>query len=567
MKIFQIIITRYIGIFWDFYSWAISIPIATLLRYDVEVDTNLMLTAVNFGIFLGMIQILVGFILRAIKGKFVRGSFDEIFGLSFIVGVVVLIAVVTLNLVKPQILPRSVPFIGGSFALGMMLAGRFILRAYKRRLSLNKNGNLVLIYGAGISGDQIVRQMLYTSESIYTPVGFLDDDSSKRNLRIHGVRVLGTLSDLEKLVIKLNVSTLVVAISGITAAKLLKIDRRCSAIKVKLRVIPTTSDILGRGVKLGDISEVTSEDLLGRRPIKTDETSIKSFLNAKRVLITGAGGSIGSELTRQVYRYEPSIVGILDRDESAIHDVQLSIDGQGLLSDENLILADIRDKERLVEIFDIYRPEIVFHAAALKHLPLLERYPDEAYKTNVLGTQNVLAAASMFDVKTFINISTDKAADPTSVLGKTKLETERLTAQVKNSSDQRYISVRFGNVLGSRGSVTTTFRFQIEKGGPITVTDPEVTRYFMTIPEAVHLVLQASVLGEHGETLILDMGKPVKILDVAKQMIEKSGRDIKIIFTGLRQGEKINEDLFSIDEQIENRRHPLISHTRVKDHQ
>jgi FlaA1/EpsC-like NDP-sugar epimerase len=437
------------------------------------------------------------------------------------------------------------------------------LRSYRQRFKFNKNGELVLIYGAGDSGDQIVRQMLYTKESLYIPVGFLDDDQLKRNLRIHGVRVLGTLTDLEKFVTKFNASTLVVAISGIYAADLLKIDRRCSALNVKLRVIPTTTEIIGKGVKLGDISEVTNDDLLGRRPIKTDGTSIKSFLKGKRVLITGAGGSIGSELTRQVYRYEPSIVGILDRDESAIHEVQLSIDGEGLLTSENLILADIRDKDRIVEIFDTFKPEIVFHAAALKHLPLLERYPDEAHKTNVVGTQNVLAAAAMFEVNTFINISTDKAADPTSVLGRTKLETERLTAQVKTSGSQRYVSVRFGNVLGSRGSVTTAFRYQIEKGGPVTVTDPEVTRYFMTIPEAVHLVLQAAVLGEHGETLILDMGNPVKILDVAKQMIEKSGRDIKIVFTGLRDGEKLNENLFSANEKSEKRKHPLISHTRI----
>jgi dTDP-glucose 4,6-dehydratase len=564
MTKFQIVMRRVIQNLWDFFSWTLSIPIATLLRYDIEVGNNVLLTALKFGIYLGVIQVTISFTLQAIRGRFVIGSFDEIFSLSFGTGLVVLIGFLSLTFNKYIILPRSVPFIAGSFALGMMLAGRFLLRSYRQRFKVNKNGELVLIYGAGDSGDQIVRQMLYTKESLYIPVGFLDDDQSKRNLRIHGVRVLGTLTDLEKFVTKFNASTLVVAISGIYAADLLKIDRRCSVLNVKLRVIPTTTEIIGKGVKLGDISEVTNDDLLGRRPIKTDETSIKSFLKGKRVLITGAGGSIGAELTRQVYRYEPSIVGILDRDESAIHEVQLSIDGEGLLTNENLILADIRDKERIVEIFNTFKPEIVFHAAALKHLPLLERYPDEAHKTNVVGTQNVLAAAAMFEVNTFINISTDKAADPTSVLGRTKLETERLTGQVKTSSSQRYISVRFGNVLGSRGSVTTAFRYQIEKGGPVTVTDPEVTRYFMTIPEAVHLVLQAAVIGEHGETLILDMGNPVKILDVAKQMIEKSGRDIEIIFTGLRDGEKLNENLFSANEQSEKRQHPLISHTRVK---
>ena len=255
---------------------------------------------------------------------------------------------------------------------------------------------------------------------------------------------------------------------------------------------------------------------------------------------------------------------MLDRDESALHAVQLSIDGRGLLDSDDLILADIRDSERMLEVMEKVRPDIVFHAAALKHLPLLERFPDEAHKTNVLGTQNVLNACLTVGVNVFVNISTDKAADPGCTLGRTKLMTERMTAGIAPVNGERFMSVRFGNVLGSRGSVLTAFRHQIAHGGPVTVTDPEVTRYFMTIPEAVHLVLQATVIGEHAETLILDMGDPVKIKDVARQMIEKSGREIKIIYTGLRPGEKPSEVLFGREENAVSKFHPLIFHTRVE---
>ena len=262
-------------------------------------------------------------------------------------------------------------------------------------------------------------------------------------------------------------------------------------------------------------------------------------------------------------RYSPAQLFLLDRDESALHAVQLTLDGSGTLMSENLVLADIRDAARVVEVFEEIQPQVVFHAAALKHLPLLERFPGEALKTNVLGTRNVLAAARQTSVDVFVNISTDKAADPSSVLGYSKLLTERMTAGMPAGAGAKYVSVRFGNVLGSRGSVVETFRYQIAHGGPVTVTDERVTRFFMTVREAVHLVLQASVLGSHGETLILDMGNPVRIVDVARQMIRRSGRDIEIRFTGLRQGEKLNEVLVAAGETDDRRLHPLVSHTRV----
>ena len=315
---------------------------------------------------------------------------------------------------------------------------------------------------------------------------------------------------------------------------------------------------------LGDISKVTEEDLLGRRPIHTEESGIAAMLAGRRVLITGAGGSIGSELARQVHRYGPAYLGLLDRDESALHAVQLSIQGRALLDSDDLILADIRDGARIRTAMAHVMPDVVIHAAALKHMPMLERSPDEAFKTNVLGTRNVLIAARECGVPIFVNISTDKAADPENVLGYSKKMTERLTAGMQAPIDGRYLSVRFGNVLGSRGSVLTAFRAQIATGGPVTVTDPEVTRYFMTIPEAVHLVLQAATIGSDAETLILDMGTPVRIADVARHMIGKSGRDIAIVYTGLRKGEKLHEVLAGADEVGERTEHSLITQVCVK---
>lgn len=308
-----------------------------------------------------------------------------------------------------------------------------------------------------------------------------------------------------------------------------------------------------------DLRDIDVTDLLGRDPVDTDVVACARFLQGKRVLVTGAGGSIGSELCRQLVGFEPAKVLMLDRDESALHSLQLSMTGRALLDTEDVILADIRDSDALQRIFQRHRPHVVFHAAALKHLPMLEQYPEEAWKTNVLGTANVLDAARAVGVEVFVNISTDKAANPSSVLGYSKRIAERLTAGVARETPGKYVSVRFGNVLGSRGSVLPVFAEQIARGGPVTVTDPGVTRFFMMIPEACQLVIQATAVGGNGEALVLDMGQPVRILDVAQQMIEMSGRhDVAIDFTGLREGEKMHEELMGDWEGRRTTSHQLI---------
>ena len=548
---------------WDAGAWLVGTMAAWSLRFDFQPDFAQVRPVVALAIFFILGQLILGHAFQLYRGRYRVGSIDEVSGVTLTVLILVTLATLCVLFFMPAGVPRSIPAIAGALALGVMLSGRVALRLYRMRFVGTDVGARTLVYGAGHTGEHLVRLMLSDPAKTFHPVGVLDDDRDKQRLRSYGVRVLGMNQDLERVVVRTEATVLVVAMTRISAAQLRDLDRRCLVLGVELRVIPTGNQLLTEGVQLGDIAGVTVEDMLGRRPIEADEAGISDLLRGKRVLITGAGGSIGSELSRQVSRYEPAFMGVLDRDESAIQAVQMSIKGHGLLGDEDLILADIRDADRLSEVFAAVRPDIVFHAAALKHLSLLESFPEEAFKTNVLGTQNVLDAAVASGTTTFVNISTDKAADPTSVLGMSKLVTERLTAGADPKGSRRFLSVRFGNVLGSRGSVLNLFREQIISGGPVTVTDPDVTRYFMTVGEAVHLVLQAAAIGESGTTLILDMGSPVRIADVAEQLIEISGRAIEIAYVGLRPAEKLHENLVSETERPEPTQHSLITKVDV----
>ena len=556
-------IKRIIPALWDAASWSLLVPGAVFLRYDYKPPQIVVGWGLALGICCAAMYIFFAWALHLYRGRYIIGSFDEVAGIISVSVVVAVAGSIAILLIPPSEFPRTSIIIATGLSDASMLGARFLWRGLQRRAALRRHGKRTLVYGAGDAGCQIVNLMLNDKNSEFQPVGFVDDDPKKEHLRRAGIKVLGTIDSLEQFVMDFGIEVLLIAISGIPLNRLLELDGRCAALQVRMRIIPTASEIAGGAVKLGDISDVTEEDLMGRRQVVTDEEQITTFVRGRRVLVTGAGGSIGSELARQLYRYKPASLVLLDRDESALHALQLTLDGSGTLTSESLALADIRDSKRLQQIFREYMPEIVFHAAALKHLPLLERSPAEAFKTNIVGTWNVLQASKDIGVSAFVNISTDKAADPSSALGFSKLVTERLTASISPTEGQKYVSVRFGNVLGSRGSVLDTFRFQISRGGPVTVTDREVTRYFMTVREAVHLVLQASVLGGGGETLVLDMGSPVRILDIAQYMIERSGRDIAIEITGLRQGEKRHESLVATTEQAERPLHPLISHIRV----
>ena len=549
---------------WDGLSWVLAVPLALLLRYDFSVSVRLTIVALLAGIAAALLHLASSSIFHIYQGRYVVGSFDEVLGVVITTFFVGGIGTIALLFIPESTFPRSTFIIATGIAAASMLGARFVWRGARQKKALQREGKRTLIYGAGDAGSQIVQLMLNDRNNAYQPIGFIDDDPKKHHLRRIGIRVLGDQSKIEELCHQHSIDTVLIAIAGITAAQLLALDQRLQPIGIQVTIIPTASEIVGGAVRLGDISDVTEEDLMGRRPIETDEQEITKFIRGKRVLITGAGGSIGSELARQVNRYLPAELFLLDRDESALHSVQLTLDGSGDLMSPNLILVDIRDSEAVSRAIAKAAPEIVFHSAALKHLTLLERYPDEALKTNVYGTKNVVDAVSAQGCDTFINISTDKAADPVSILGKSKLLTEQITAHASTVNLGKFVSVRFGNVLGSRGSVIETFRFQIQRGGPVTITDKNVTRYFMTVKEAVHLVLQAAVLGESGTTLVLDMGTPVRIMDLAHHMISRSGRDLQIQFTGLRAGEKMEERLQGLHEDVESTSHELISSTRVQ---
>nr|WP_241730968.1 MULTISPECIES: nucleoside-diphosphate sugar epimerase/dehydratase [unclassified Dietzia] len=501
------------------------------------------------------------------RGRFVPGSVLESSVLTFV------FAAATLTVFLGHIVsrdydgvPRSTPIVTGSFAVLTALVLRSLVR--RKRLfgaGVSEDAERALVFGAGDGGLQLVRQIRRSAVSQFNTVGILDDDPGKRHMVIEGVRVYGGREQLELLASKTGATTLLLAIPSLASDEIIDIRDRAEAAGLRVLVLPPLDSMMRSRVAVDELREINVNDLLGRKPAHLNQTQIAEYLRGKRILVTGAGGSIGSELCRQIVRFRPAELMMLDRDESGLHAVQLSINDQAMLDGDDTILASVRDQESIVSIFAQRKPQIVFHAAALKHMPLLEHYPLEALKTNVIGTQNLLVAAEKSGVEAFVNISTDKAANPCSALGISKRIAERLTAasavKVPNS---KFVSVRFGNVLGSRGSVLTVFEKQIRDGGPVTVTDPEVNRYFMTIPEACQLVLQAAVVGSTGDTLVLDMGEPIKIADVARTLIEQSAKEIEIVYTGLRNNEKLAEELFDdAEEPIMGQKHESLSEVRV----
>lgn len=561
----RLMIKRAIMVGWDCTSWFLAATLIVSARFDLNLSVPQQRAVLVYVLSAATLQVIAGLLTKTYLGRFRVGTLEESLAIAVntvVVGIV--LGFLYLGLVGSDDLPRSLAFLAPPVALMIMAAGRWVYRTWRVRGNAIQDGaERVLIYGAGELGYQLVRMFQTQSPSPYRVVGFIDDDRAKRNLRLRGVPVRGTRDDLARITADRDVDTLILSIGNADARLILDVETMARLNGLTLKVVPHSSLFAERPVQLSDVREVDIADILGRRQIETDICAIADYLTGKRVLITGAGGSIGSELARQVHRFGPAELALLDRDESGLHGVQLSIYGNGLLDTPDMVLCDIRDRDALRKVFEAHRPEVVFHAAALKHLPMLEQYPDEGWKTNVLGTLNVLELSAEFHVRQFVNISTDKAADPTSILGWTKRQAERLTAWHALTTEGTYLSVRFGNVLGSRGSMLHTFRAQIEGGGPVTVTDPAVTRYFMTIPEACELVIQAGAIGRGGEVLVLDMGEPVSILDVAQRLIAQSGKDVDIVFTGLRPGEKMHEDLFSGSEAGVRPYHPLISHVGV----
>lgn len=464
--------------------------------------------------------------------------------------------------------PRSVfvaDFVLAVFLVtGFRLLKRFYLHNYRGSFGIGKRA---LIVGAGDAGASLVRDMLGLKNNNLVPVGFIDDDTGKQGVKIYGVRVVGKTQDIPELVDSMGVEAIIIAIPSASNRAIQGIMEEIRKTTVRdVRVVPGLRRILEGTVKVSDIKELTIEDILGREQATVDAESIQRMLQDRVVLVTGAGGSIGSEIVRQAIHYAPRKIIALDIDETDLFNLQQEL--IGIFQGENVVpvVADIQDREKIQRIFKTFSPSIVVNAAAYKHVPMMEQYPEEAVRVNVLGTLNLLNASIEYRVERFVMISTDKAISPSSVMGATKRVAEELVRFYNTKNHARFISVRFGNVVGSRGSVIPIFQKQIAKGGPVTVTHQDMKRYFMSIPEAVILVFQAAASGEGGEIFLLDMGEPVNILTVAHEMIRLHGltpdKDVPIIFTGIRPGEKLYEDLMMPLEMGERTSHPKIFRVR-----
>ena len=549
----------------DATAWSVALLFASIVRYDFE------LARVNYAGWLLAIppavlaQTVTGLGFGLYTGRSRFGSFDEVAGLVRATIVAALLLYGLNQVVDPHLVPRSAVVAGAFTALVFMGGTRYLWRLgrERRRRPTGENAERLLVFGAGEGGSQIITAMLSDPDSPYLPVAILDDDPANRNLRIKGVPVVGTRERIAEAAVTHRADTLLIAIPSADAELVTALTDIASEADLAVKVLPTVREMVRGHLGVGDIRSVTEADLLGRHEVQLDLAGIAGYLTGRRVLVTGAGGSIGSELCRQLHALAPAELIMVDRDESALHAVQLSIEGRALLDSHDLVLIDIRDREAVSELFARRQPEVVFHAAALKHQPLLEMYPAEAIKTNIWGTLQVLEAAAAVGVTHFVNISTDKAADPSNVLGYSKRIAERLTAYFAEEADRRFISVRFGNVLGSRGSMLGTFHAQINAGGPLTVTHPDITRFFMTVEEAVGLVIQAGAIARHPEVLVLDMGQPVSIAGVARRLADLARRPIEIVFTGLRPGEKLHEVLFGSDEKAQASEHAMISRVDV----
>jgi FlaA1/EpsC-like NDP-sugar epimerase len=463
--------------------------------------------------------------------------------------------------------PRSVFLIDWFVILVLLGGSRFFYRVLREIRVIPKDEGArrkVLIIGAGDVGEMIIRSIRREKDIPYEVTGFLDDDPGKSGLHIHGVDVLGTTADLEPVIKKRGVREVIIAIQNISGEKIRKITQQCQTMGVSCKTIPSMRRILRGSISINHVRPVNVEDLLKREPVRLDIEMIEHFISGKRIMVTGAGGSIGSELCRQIMGFGPRQLILFERGENDLYKIEADL--REHFHDSTMlvpVIGDILDEYKIDHALQKYTPEVIFHAAAYKHVPIMEVHPLDAVKNNILGTWNMASKSCTWGVQRFVLISTDKAVKPASVMGATKRVAEMICHGFNQEGPTGFVAVRFGNVLDSNGSVIPCFRRQIDRGGPVTVTHPDVTRYFMTIPEAAQLVLQAGAMGKGGEIYLLDMGDPIKILDMATDLISLSGlvlgEDIDIKFIGLRPGEKLHEELIAEKEDLSSTQHPKIS--------
>ncbi|WP_135553786.1 polysaccharide biosynthesis protein [Paenibacillus cymbidii] len=531
----------------------VSIVSSYWFRFGSEIPTEYVQQMVIFG---GVSTVVGAACLILFKLYNRIWQYASIGELISVLKVVVTFSIVTYfltYLISGQRIPLSI-VIRNFETLVLLIGGtRFAWRVLRDKYLNRKTNQLkALIIGAGDCGTLILKELKFNSASRTMPVAFIDDDIKKHRMQVHGITVVGGRHRIIEIVELFEIDEIIIAIPSASRKDISDIIDICKKTKATLKIIPRINDIIQGKVSINHIRNVEVEDLLGRDPVKTDLALIASYITEKRILVTGAGGSIGSELCRQIARFQPEKLLLLGHGENSIYDIEMEMRRTYPTLNIQSIIADIRDRPRIEEIFHTYQPQVVFHAAAHKHVPLMESNPAEAIKNNVFGTKNVAECADQYGAERFVLISTDKAVNPTSIMGATKRIAEMLIQCLDRTSKTKFVAVRFGNVLGSRGSVIPRFKEQIAHGGPVTVTHPDMIRYFMTIPEAVQLVIQAGSLAQGGEIFILDMGKPVRILDLAQDLIRLSGFepgvDIKIEFTGMRPGEKLYEELLLSEE-------------------
>jgi len=548
---------------------------ALMLRLDDQVKpANLLPLVLLTG--LGLIIKLLVFYRLGLYNRYWRyASMDELVNISLAALIsMLIIASLFLALQKAELLgtggfPRSVPFIDGLLTLLAVGGTRFSARvlqerATRRQRQAGRLARRALVVGAGDTGSRVVQELRTQARTNLAPVGFLDDDPAKHGMRIHGVPVLGSRAQLAALVRANAVEQVVIAMPSAPGKVIREIVEACKQAGIPSLTVPGLSELLSGQARLTSLRQVAIEDLLRREPVQVDTSAVHQMLSGRRVLVTGAGGSIGSELCRQIARCGPAQLVALGHGEFSLFTLanEFRRAGGPERAPLQVVVADVRDRQRLEAVFQRFRPEIVFHAAAHKHVPMMESNSEDAVTNNVMGTRNLVELAAATGVERFVLISSDKAVNPISVMGCTKRVAELLVTETAQRIGRPYVSVRFGNVLGSRGSVVPLFRQQIAEGGPVTITHPDMTRYFMTIPEAVLLVQQAAVLGKPGTVFVLDMGEPVRMVDLARDLVQLSGlqvgRDIDIIFTGLRPGEKLREELFGGVEVRDHTEHKKI---------
>src|SRR5690625_761366 len=522
----------------------------------------------SFPLIISLIAILLshhlfGIIFKLYKKVWEYASTGELLIILKVVSYSIFIGAVVQQILLQQIHFRLLAVI---MALHILFIGgsRFIWRIY-RDFIMNKHTDKIrtLIIGAGSAGTMVARQLLTNNERTFLPVAFIDDDEKKHNLDILGIPVIGGVKEIGRTVQQLNIDNIVIAIPSLHKKKLNIIFQECAKTKVKTQILPLLEDIVMGRVSVSQFRDVEAEDLLARDPINIDIESIAEYITEKVVLVTGAGGSIGSEIVRQVSMFNPSQLILLGHGENSIYSIEMELKRKYKINKTHFVteIADVQDAQKMMAVMNTYKPDVVYHAAAHKHVPLMERNPEEAVKNNIIGTMNIAKAARRYNVDTFVMVSTDKAVNPTSVMGASKRLAEMAIQSMDKNSRTKFVTVRFGNVLGSQGSVIPLFKKQIEHGGPVTITHPEMVRYFMTIPEASKLVIQAGALANGGEIFVLDMGNPIRIVDLAKNLIHLSGYsvgDIGLKFTGIRPGEKLYEELMNEDELLDQQLYPKI---------